>query len=70
MIALLKINVPGKIFGKICQKVIRDTFFQTCALRSGEGRGTGGDIQQKGKVQTLIPEGGPPPPIPSLSVTV
>ena len=69
MIVLLKIYGTGKIFGKICLKAIRDTFFSIYGLWAGKGRGTGGDTQQKGKVQTFSLAGGPPTPIASLSVT-
>ena len=68
MIMLLKINVADKILGKICLKAIGATFFPICGPLSGEERGTGGGIQQKGKVQTFSLSGGHPPPVPSLSV--
>ena len=55
-------HASGKIFNKICLKAIRNTFFQLCSLWSGD-RGTkffsGGDIQQKRKVQTFWLAGRP-----------
>ena len=68
MIVLLKIYTADKVFGKICLKTIRDTFLLKCGLRLGEGKRTGGDIQQKGKVQTFSLAGGPLPPFPLLSI--
>ena len=62
MIVLLKICATDKIIGKICLKIIRDTFFSSMwsaiSEDGGEGwevvGGWGGwsDIQQKGKLQT------------------
>ena len=57
MIVLLKIYATDKIFGKSCLKTFRDTvFFQFVVYNPRRDRGTqsfgGGDIQQKGKVQT------------------
>ena len=49
MIVLLKIYATSKVFDKICLNAIRDTFFSICGPWSGEGKGTGGDIQQKGE---------------------
>ena len=43
-----------KIFGKICPKAIRATFFPLCGLWSGQGRVTEGDIQQKEKFKRLV----------------
>ena len=74
MIVLPEIYVAGKIFGKICLKAIRDTFFPICGLQSGKARGTGGDIQQTEKVQTLVLQGDPLPQVspfvwhPNLSI--
>ena len=68
MIVLVKIYTAVKVLGKICLKTIRDTFLLTCGLRLGEGKRTGGDIQQKGKVQTFSLVGGPPPPFSLLSI--
>ena len=39
MTVWLKMHAAGKIFGKICLKAIRDTFFPICGLWSGEWRG-------------------------------
>ena len=69
MIVLLKIYAAVKIFGKICLKVIRDTFFFNMLSVIRRGKEDWGDIQQMGKVQTFSLAGGPPPPIPSLSMT-
>ena len=56
MIVQLKIYATGKVFGKMCLKAIRDTFFPICG--SVIRRETGpnfwwGYIQQKGKVKTF-----------------
>ena len=77
MTVLQKIYATGKVFGKICLKTIRDTFFfSICGLQSVERHGdskfwSGDDIQQKGKVQTYGFAGIPPspPPVPSISGT-
>ena len=63
MMVLLKIYAAGKIFGKIYLKAIRNTFFLICGVWSAEGRGTGSDIQQAGRIQTFSLAAGPPPPI-------
>ena len=34
-------HVTNEVFGKICLKVIRDTFCPICGPRSGEGQGAG-----------------------------
>ena len=69
MTVLLKIHAAGKIFGKICLKAIRATFFSNIwSVIRGE-KGDWGDIQQIGKVQTFSLAGGPPLLTPSLSVT-
>ena len=36
---LLKIHATGRIFGKICLKDVKDTFFPLCCLWTGEGWG-------------------------------
>ena len=69
MIVLLKIYARSKIFGKICLKAIRDTFFSNMWSVIRGGKGTGGDIQQTEKVQAFSLTEGPPPLILSLSVT-
>ena len=61
MIVLLKKYATDKIFGKICLKTIRDTFFSNMRSVIMGGKGNWGDIQQKGKVQTFSPVGGPLP---------
>ena len=66
MIVLLKICVTDKIFGKICPKIIRDTFFSSMWSAISGGTGGlkvlvgGGDIQQ---MQGDLP----PPPAPPLT---
>ena len=60
MIVLLKIYVAGKIFGKICLKAIRDTFFSNMWSVVGGG---------KGDWEWYPAKGGPSSPILSLSVT-
>ena len=65
VIVLLKICATEKIFGKICLKVIRDTFFSNMwsAISGVTGRLkvlVEGDIQQKGKLQTYGLAGRPP----------
>ena len=57
IIVLLKICATEKIFGKICLKIIRGTFFSNMWSAVSGGTGglkvlVGGDIQQKGKLQT------------------
>ena len=49
-------HTTGKIFGKICLKAVRDTYFFLQDVVSDQGGDTGtqifgeGEIQQKGKV--------------------
>ena len=59
---LLKIYTADKIFGKICLKAIRATFFFNIYMWSviRERKGNWGHIQQKGKVQTFSISGAPP----------
>ena len=64
MILLLKIYAAAKIFGKICLKGIRSTFFSNMwSVIKGGTRGnllfSGGDIQQKRKVHTFGLQGDP-----------
>ena len=69
MIVLLKMHASGKIFNKICLKAIRNTFFFHYVVCDQGTGGTkffsGGDIQQKRKVQTFWLAGRPPkfPPL-------
>ena len=65
MIVLLKMNVAGKNFGKICLKATKDTLFPICGLWSGEGQGDSGG----GRSKVLACRGATPAPIPSLSWT-
>ena len=68
MIVSLKMLASEKIFDKIFWKLLEISFFPIWGLWSGD-RGTqffgGGDIQQKGKVQTFWLAGRPPkfPPL-------
>ena len=71
MIVLLKICATDKIFGKICLKIIRNTFFSNMwSAISGGTRGlkvlVRGDIQQKEKLQTYRFVGRHPTQFPSL----
>ena len=56
IIVQLKMHTTGKIFGKICLKAVRDTYFFLQYVVCDQGGDTGtqifgeGDIQQKGKV--------------------
>ena len=64
MIVLLKICATEKVFGKICLKIIKDTFFPNMCSVISRGTGgpkvlVGGDIQQKGKLQTYELAGRP-----------
>ena len=74
MIVLLKICTTDKIFGKISLKTIRDTFFSNMWSAISGGTGglkvlVGGDIQQKGKLQTCGLAGRPPTRFPPLCGT-
>ena len=56
MIVLLKMYVSGRIFDKICLKIIKDAFSPIYGLWSGRKETQcfgGGDIQQKGRFQTF-----------------
>ena len=71
MIVLLKIYATDKFFGKICLKTIRDIFFSDMWSAISGGTGwlkvlVGGDVQQKGKVQTFGLAGKPPSQFPPL----
>ena len=71
MIMLLKICATDKMFGKICLKIIRNTFFSNMwSAISGGTRGlkvlVRGDIQQKEKLQTYGFSGRHPNQFPSL----
>ena len=73
MIVLLRIYTARKSFDKICLKAVRDTLFSNMCSVEGEGRLTGGNIQQIGKVQTFSLARGLPefPPLvwhPNLSI--
>ena len=63
MIVLLKMHVSDKMFDRTCLKAVRVAFFPIYGVWS-RGRGlnflSGGDIKQKGKVQTFWLAGGPP----------
>ena len=73
----MKICSTDKIFGKTCLKIFRNTFFSNMWFGISRGTGglkvlVGGDIQQKGKLQTYGLAGRapkPPAPIPSTSGT-
>ena len=73
MIVLLRIYTARKSFDKICLKAVRDTLFSNMCSVEGEGRLTGGNIQQIEKVQTFSLARGLPefPPLvwhPNLSI--
>ena len=56
MSVLLKMHVSGKIFHKICIKVVRVPFFPNIwSVIRGQGSQffDGGDIQQMGEVQNF-----------------
>ena len=65
---LLKIYAADEIFGKICLRAIRATFFSNMRSLIRGGKGDWGWYPTEGKVQTFSLSGGFPPTVPFLIV--